>query len=607
MCGFFQVVQKSKPIQQDRFMKALNSMKHRGPDASGNYFKETKEQNSSIFIGFGHQRLSILDLDPRSNQPFIDHEDVLLFNGEVYNFKDIRNIYTNNGVSFKTGGDTEVVMKCLMHKQIKDINLFNGMWAFSYYSSINNSIILSRDRYGKKPLFYYMDENIFCASSTIKALQIYLDLNINFEEKELLNYILHGDMWPTDNNSTHFKNIKQVIPGNHAYFNISQWKLEQNKYFDCCTKEDKLDFSEDNLIEKLKNSVKLRLVSDRPVGLLLSGGIDSSLILSILHSEGLHKNVKIYMGDTGRSDDYKYAKECVQKLGIKAETIVSDYGNNAFERFLKICTHHEKAFPFNGNAIAMSEMYEQISKDGVPVVLDGSGGDEIFGGYWQRHIPFALNDAQKHNDSKWIDMIKKYNPKKQEVINHNTYISNDISLSGYFNPFLKIPFSTFKNAKSHDPLRNRDLSFDDALCKDASPGGRLGEWIWHNDRNSMMYGIESRSPFLDHNLHKFIFSGYKNKFDKNWNKHELRKVFNKFTPLPTQWRAEKQGFRWDGKHFFYNNKDQILEVIRKSEVLKEYVHKDLFDIVANNFPRIFKSSIGRRFLGIAGIEYTINS
>jgi asparagine synthase (glutamine-hydrolysing) len=123
----------------------------------------------------------------------------------------------------------------------------------------------------------------------------------------------------------------------------------------------------------------------------------------------------------------------------------------------------------------------------------------------------------------------------------------------------------------------------------------------------MMYSVESRRPFLDCNLHGFIFSGYKNKFHENWNKYELRKVFDRFTPLPTQWRAEKQGFRWDGKHFFYNNKDQILEIIRKSDILKEYVHKDLFNLVANNFPRIFQSSIGRRFLGIAGIEHTINS
>lgn len=137
--------------------------------------------------------------------------------------------------------------------------------------------------------------------------------------------------------------------------------------------------------------------------------------------------------------------------------------------------------------------------------------------------------------------------------------------------------------------------------------GGLGGWLWHNDRNSMMYSIESRSPFLDYSLHNFIFSGYKNKFYENWNKYELRKVFDRFTPLPTQWRVGKQGFRWDGKHFFYNNKDQILEIIRKSNVLKEYIHKDLFDIAANNFPKIFKSSIGRRFLGIAGIDSAINS
>lgn len=133
-----------------------------------------------------------------------------------------------------------------------------------------------------------------------------------------------------------------------------------------------------------------------------------------------------------------------------------------------------------------------------------------------------------------------------------------------------------------------------------------GEWIWHNDRNSMMNSVESRSPFLDCKLHSFIHSGYQNKFHENWNKYELRKVFARFTPLPAQYRTQKQGFRWDEKHFFNENKEQIIELIRNSEVLKEYSNKDFFSSVTTQFPKVLRSSVGKRFLRVAGVEYMMN-
>jgi len=606
MCGFFQVIQKNKPINKTIFLDSLKSMKHRGPDACGYKFTKIKSHTSDIFMAFGHQRLSILDLDERSNQPFIDDGNILLFNGEIYNYQAIRAEYEKQSIAYHTNSDTEVVAKSFSMKNFNDISKFNGMWSLSFYSAENSNIFLSRDRYGKKPLFYYLDNNIFCVSSTIKSIKKYLKINLEFNEKQLLNYLLYGDMFPTNTYLTHFNHIKQILPGNNGYFDINRWEIKQNSYFNTCKDNQDMNFSEENLVKKIKNSVELRLTSDRPIALLLSGGIDSSLILSILHHYGYHNNVHVFMGDTGRSEDYKYAKMCANQLDIKADTIVSDYSSNAFDRFLQICLHHEKAFPFNGNAIAMSQMYEEISTHGIPVVLDGSGGDEIFGGYWQRYIPFGLKDAISNNDQEWVNSMKEYNKNKKEIHNFENYIKKQSSFKKYFNPFLKISMQKTVEAKTLDPIRDPNLHFNEALCKDASPGGRLGEWIWHNDRNSMMSSVESRSPFLDCELHSFIRSGYKNKFHEDWNKYELRKVFNKFTPLPTQWRREKQGFRWDGKHFFYNNKDKIAELIRGSEILKEYAHKDLFCNTATMIPKIFRSSIGKRFLGIAGIEYMMN-
>ena len=153
-----------------------------------------------------------------------------------------------------------------------------------------------------------------------------------------------------------------------------------------------------------------------------------------------------------------------------------------------------------------------------------------------------------------------------------------------------------------DPLKNLNINFNEALCKDISPGGQLGEWLWHNDRNSMLSSVESRSPFLDFNLHQFIFTKYSQKYTQDRNKSELREIFNSFTPLPTQYRTEKQGFRWDGKHFFKNNQKDILELIRESQFLDEILNKDLFLSVANKYPKLLRSSLGKRSLCIAGIE-----
>lgn len=609
MCGFFQVIERYKTIDKSKFLKSLKTMEHRGPDATGHHFKELTIHGQTYSCAFGHQRLSIIDLDSRANQPFFEEKNILLYNGEVYNFGRIKQQYEEQGYHYHTHSDTEVIAKSFSLENFNDLHKFNGMWALSFFNDKQKNIFLSRDRYGKKPLFYYMDEETLCISSTIKAIKSYLNLSLEYHKEHLINYLLFGDMWPTDTQATHFKGINQVLPGHNAYIDLASWHMKEEKYFDSWEQFNKKDndYSEENLVDKLRQSVELRLVSDRPIALFLSGGIDSSLILSILHHQGHANKINIFMGDTGRSDDYKYAKKCVDQLGVKADTIVSDYSTNAFEGFLNICKNHEKPFPFNGNAIAMSQLYQEVSKRDIPVVLDGSGGDEIFGGYWQRHTPFALNEVdRKQKNLAWKKTILKYNPKNRAVSEYKTYITPPTALKEFFNPFLKVPLKTLRTASSRDPLQNRALDFDDALYKDIAPGGRLGEWIWHNDRNSMMHSIESRSPFLDYKLSPFMYSGYQRKFKEDWNKHELREVFDKFTPLPTQWRKEKQGFRWDGKHFFYNNKDAIVEIIEKSEILKEYMNKDLFSFAGKKFPKIFKSSVSKRFLGIAGIEYMMN-
>lgn len=621
MCGLFQVIQRGIPIDREAFRRALASMHHRGPDQSGEYFVEAPLQEQggqqAVFCGFGHQRLAIIDLTDRSRQPFVANGNVLVFNGEIYNYKEIAGSLTEQSVALTTSGDTEVLFRIVERDNPASLNRLNGMWAFSFYSRRKNSLTLSRDRYGKKPLFYYHTDNIFIASSTILAIQTYLGRRLQLREKHLLSFITYGDLFPPQDSQTHFDEIHQVLPAHYAEFDFASWQLAQKPYFsfapDHQSSHQHADAHPNALAELLKDCVATRLVSDRPVGLMLSGGIDSTLILSALAAQGLTDQCRIFIGETGQSQDGEYATQCVNQLGIKAETIFLDYGNDAFERFLKIMRHLEKPVTFTGSAMAMPRMYEAIAELGIPVVLDGTGGDEVFGGYWDRQFPYAARQALTGFDWRWLvqnlscdgseNKVRKYISRAllpAPLADFNKRLKKKWRL--YRNPYLKISLGTILRSSSDDPLASLGLTFDEALCADVSPGGRLGEWLWHNDRNSMMSSVEGRSPLLDYRLKQYMYSGYQNKFVSCWNKHQLRTAMGAMVPLPTQWRQQKQGFRWNTLRFMQSNQERIMELIRASRSLVDIVDIARLLSDASKSPELLTSSLCRKILAVSALE-----
>jgi len=156
-----------------------------------------------------------------------------------------------------------------------------------------------------------------------------------------------------------------------------------------------------------------------------------------------------------------------------------------------------------------------------------------------------------------------------------------------------------------DPMVDPTLDFNTTLCRDISPGGQLGEWVWHNDRNAMMAGVENRSPLLDFRLQPFVYSGYACKYHGCWNKYELRKAFDAFRPLPTQWRSQKQGFRWDGRQFIEHNRGRILDLIEASHCMDEFVDTRRLVSLAHRVPRVLRTSLGKQALCLAGIEHML--
>jgi len=614
MCGFLQVFSRNKPVDPGRFERSLALMRHRGPDHTGVFYHDQgipTQDGGRVFVASGHQRLSILDLCERSNQPFRRNSRCLLFNGEIYNFRDLRGELDPSGGEFHTTGDTEVLFEGLRINGLDFLNRCNGMWGFSFLDENQATVAAGRDRHGKKPVFYYSDDNHIILSSTIRPIYDFLERAPRMRDDMVDAYMVHGVMFPPPGSTTHFHGLHQIPSGHTLEIDLNRWSISSKSYCDIASEVARGCPPDDDLPALLRDAVVSRLVSDRKVGLLLSGGIDSTLVLSVIHSQGLQDQVRCYIGETGRSEDAAYARRCVEKLGIEASIVDLGYGSDTFQRHLKMCEHQEKPFPFLGSSLAMSEMYEHISKDDVRVVLDGTGGDEQFGGYWDRQYPVALREAFATGDFGWLASSLPKSPKPMTRVQQalaKTFLRNsrmDIDLrrlrTRHMPPSRTLGLHKIRAGQA-DPLARPPSRFTEALIRDASPGGRLGEWIWHNDRNAMMAGIENRSPILDYRLIRFMGSGYATKFVGEWNKHQLRKAFDDFTPLPTQWRREKQGFRWNGREFLRQNQSRILELIESSKYLASRYDTRRYVDKARANRRFYINSLTPRLLCIAGIE-----
>ena len=622
MCGLFIAVERHQPVDAARARQALAALRHRGPDGTGEHFFALPAVPPSGTTGprgfIGHTRLSILDPSQRSAQPFHRGRHTLAYNGEIYNFRALRHMLAGRGCRFETDGDTEVLLALLADGGVAALNQANGMWAFGLLDEARGLLTAARDRYGKKPLFWFADAERLCLSSEIAPLLLYLGRAPVMEVAAIDSYLRDGWLFPRDDGSTHIQGIREVPPGGTIEWNLSTWEQQASRYHqfaDACRAH---PVRRDDLAEQLQEAVVSRLVSDRRVGLLLSGGIDSSLVLSILAAQGLAEQVTCFTGDAGKSDDARYARECVAQLGIQSVNMPLDYGSSGMAAFLDVCRHQEKPFPFIGNALAMPQLYAQIAAHGVPVVLDGTGGDEIFSGYWDRYYRFALRQAFAEGDTAWVDasLAAQGDDPRARAMAQAAWLEarqpaplptgdaglvrateDPEDLDSFVHPDVL-------QARRVDPLRGFAGHLSDALLQDAA-AGRMQEWLWQNDRNAMTHGIENRSPLLDYRLAPWMGTDFRQKFVGPWNKHELRSAFKKFVPLPTQWRRDKQGFRWVYHRFLQNNRTEVLDLVESSRLLRDRVDVPRLLLAARRSDDYLECGLLQRMMCLAGLEATM--
>ncbi|MCX7877348.1 MAG: asparagine synthase (glutamine-hydrolyzing) [Ignavibacteria bacterium] len=492
MCGIVGIFNTDKsPVSLTLIKKMTDILSHRGPDGEG-YWSDGN-------IGLGHRRLAIIDLSPSGNQPMQteDGNFILTYNGEIYNFLNIKTELESLGYKFHSKTDTEVVLKSCQNWGNGSVLKFNGMFAFALWNKKERKLFLARDRYGIKPLYYYFRNNTFIFSSEIKAILLHPEVSAEVSVPALNEYFSFQNIF-TD--LTLFKDIN-ILPPATTLTVSEDGKLEFSRYWDFDFRDENSrsdEFCRNELIKLFEQAVNRQLISDVEIGSYLSGGIDSGSITSIAAKN--FKNLKTF------TCGFDLSSASGLELGFderaKAEILSNQYKTEHYEVVLKAGDMErvmgELIWHLEDLRIGQSYPNYYISRLAskfVKVVLSGSGGDELFAGYPWRYYRAVVNDDREHYIDKYYrywqrlipDSLKSefYVPEVYtEVLNHPT--------KEVFRNVLKDKTSEIITPEDYV---NLSLYFE---SKTFLHGILLVE-----DKLSMAHGLETRVPFLDNDLAEF--------------------------------------------------------------------------------------------------------
>lgn len=395
MCGIYGT---TFPYNREVIERKLELMKFRGPNYTG--IKEF-DVYPDIKLTLGHVRLSILDLDARSNQPFVYNNSIsIVFNGEVYNYKELTEQYLSD-VTLRTTSDTEVI--CAMYEKfgMDCVNYLNGMFAYVIYDKNKNILTGARDRLGKKPFYYWFTNEGFEFASQIKVIKYGNDMQIDELARKF--YVLQGYI---PDPYCIFKGVKKLRAGEHFVYHLDSRELKINNYWNIfdntCGFTTPKSFYEakETVKDLLFDSVRMRLRADVPVGIFLSGGIDSSLTSAIVSK--INKNICAYtIGfDNSRYDESKYAKAVAESLGIPIKVCMC-VGSDQQQIFDDYINYFDE--PFCDPSMIPSSLVAQKAKEDVTVVLGGDGGDELFFGY--KKYEYILPRLEQYKKPYWLRKI----------------------------------------------------------------------------------------------------------------------------------------------------------------------------------------------------------
>jgi len=558
MCGFVVAFdfENKNGIKLETIKKMTDDLKHRGPDGLGfkgvntdtklitDFKCDTKDSNSKLNLCFGFRRLSIQDLSENGDQPMISQEGnlIIVFNGEIYNFSEIRSDLESLGKTFKSTSDTEVILSAYEYYGEKCVEKFNGMWSFIIYDLEKNHLFISRDRFGIKPLYYTVKDGIIYFSSEANTFRNIPNFRFVEDRDFLKKYLKKGcHEWEK---KTPFKDIYRFDIASNCILNVDDfdglldmkpyWSLKVNlssEKFD----SNKAEKYSKQYYDLLYDAVKIRLRSDVEVGSALSGGIDSSsivyLINQILYDQGkTHKQATfstVYSSPEMKyCDETLFIEKMVNDLNIKSHVITPKVDEIPNEHF-KATKAMELLF--DGTAMSGWHTYKLTKSKNIKVTIDGQGADEQLGGY--------LHYFHSYIGSSSISSIFKKIYYCLKIPGSRNFVLRGV--------VLKILSMVIGKKNTEALLRKVGISFTFNLNETLATQFQqsLVNLLYNADRQSMAHSVESRLPFMDYRLVEFLFSipaCYK--IHNGWTKHIARMAFNGKLPNEICWRKDKMGW-----------------------------------------------------------------
>jgi len=547
MCGLFSVISFSGDINKSYFEEALNKIAHRGPDDSGIQFLSPKETN--VTIAMGHRRLSIFDLSKAGHQPMVDKNGrCLVFNGEIFNWPELRSELQKKGYHFISDTDSEVILAAYDHWGELCVNHFNGFWAF-VISDLKDrkKVFVSRDHLGIKPLYFHKTDDEICFSSEISPIWQYRKEQPVSDITQLTRYLVHD--LSHDSSHTIYEGILEIEPGFNAVVDLSTGTLNKSCYWELPQGCIQADYNDSEVLEEfsylIEDSVRLRLRADREVALTLSGGIDSSVI-AVAASRVSDTKVKAFTSHfPGRPDldETHYASIVADRLNLE-HILVSPTMDSLADNERALTQHQELLYTSFSQLINWFVVKEIAAHDTV-VYLTGQGGDEVFIGY-ERYVVSWIISMFRGNPLKALksisDIVNNSRLTWKEIIGFLVYFSNKkIRSRRYMKDAKKIFSPEILNMLFDEAISvPRDL---DELQKMEVAGSQLRRLLRYDDRTSSAFGIEARPAFLDHRLVEFSSKlGWEHKIRNGWTKYLLRRYLDEAGFPEIAWRTHKFGY-----------------------------------------------------------------
>ncbi|MGE5704410.1 MAG: asparagine synthase (glutamine-hydrolyzing) [Clostridia bacterium] len=588
MCGIAGMITNQPYALEQKLRQAEAIQWHRGPDAQGIGIWSSGEWQ----VGLGHQRLSILDISELGTQPMTLRNEAgsIVYNGEVYNYREIRQELEQCGYTFTSDTDTEVILTALHHWGIQEATRrFNGMWAFAWIDHSSRRVYLSRDRFGVKPLYYWQNGDEFVFASEIKTILELANQRFSLNAQVIGEYIFQSLLATSED--TFFEGIKKVPPHHTLCLDLSrtqlQWEVVPYWSFPDSLQE---PISESSVIEQIRelfiDAVRLRMRSDVQVGVLLSGGVDSSSIASVMNSL-LTKDDPLHMlsavSTDARFDESPFISIMGNYLARPVHQVVLDFpASRAFD-YLETVTWYNDEPIGSFSTIAHYLLMEQAKQLGVTVILSGQGADELLCGY-RKYFGFYL----------------------QALYRSRNYAAVTKELFDFWKQGTVLRQFSFSEAKRYLPalFTKDEIDISGEVLRDyrwvsvgLGPSMTVEErqmadvrrysvpvLTHYEDRMSMAWSREVRLPFLDYRLVELLLAlpaSYK--LRNGWTKYVFRRAMEPFLPKEIVWRKDKQGFvnpqsEWvkhelrDGILDYFGEDSLIFRkgIINRSQLLKKY-------------------------------------